>query len=152
MPARNGKANKPAKRRRGAPRTVMTQPVIDGILRAVAEGMHPEAAARIQGIDAAALRMHKSRNPDFVTALEKAEAQAESGWLSRIIAHADKQWTAAAWLLERRYRERWRKDEGPTTAIQVNTNVGPPVPEGAELRDWLERFQRIVAEDNGLDD
>jgi hypothetical protein len=57
------------------------------------------------------MRKHKQRHPDFVTALEKAEATAESAFMAKILRHTEKQWTAAAWMLERRWPDRWAKRE-----------------------------------------
>jgi len=100
---------KPAKV--GRPRTEMTDENIDAILRTVALGVWPDRAAQMHGVSADAMRMHKMRNPDFVTALEKAEAQAESGFHGKILRHTEKHWTAAAWMLERRWPDRWAKRE-----------------------------------------
>lgn len=93
------------------PRSVMTDEVIAKILRTVALGIWPDRAAQMHGITTSAMRQHKKRNPEFVTALEKAEAEAESGIHGKILRHMDKQWTACAWMLERRWPERWAKRE-----------------------------------------
>ena len=95
----------------GRPRSVITDEVIAKILRTVELGVWPDRAAQMHGVNGAALRQHKKRHPEFVTALEKAEAQAESGIHGKILRHMDKQWTACAWMLERRWPERWAKRE-----------------------------------------
>lgn len=43
----------------------------------------------------------------FLGAVEKAMATGEAKDLARIDSHADKQWQAAAWRLERRFPERY---------------------------------------------
>jgi hypothetical protein len=48
----------------------------------------------------------------YVAEIEKAEAQAEQVLLAKIQkAASDGTWTAAAWILERRWTARWRKPE-----------------------------------------
>jgi transposase len=115
------KAKPKAKRPVGRPRTEMTDENIAAILRTVALGVWPDRAAQMHGVSADAMRMHKMRHPEFVTSLEKAEAQAESGFLGKILRHTEKQWTAAAWMLERRWPDRWAKRE----LVQEQTDNEP---------------------------
>lgn len=107
----------------GRPRSEMTDERIEAILRTVRLGLHPDRAAMAHGVSPATLRQHKRRNPDFVTALKEAEASAEQGFLGRILKHTDKQWTAAAWMLERRWPERWAKREAPITSNEARDMV-----------------------------
>lgn len=93
------------------PRTEMTDEKIEAILRTVRLGLHPDRAAMAHGVNPGTMRQHKRRNPEFVTAIKEAEAAAEQGFLGRILKHTEKQWTAAAWMLERRWPERWAKRE-----------------------------------------
>jgi hypothetical protein len=101
----------------------MTPEVEEKIIRTVALGMYPDRAAEAHGINKATMRAHKKRNPDFATALKEAEATAESGALSAILLHFPRQWTAAAWLLERRWPERWAKRELPPTDAETRDLV-----------------------------
>jgi len=91
--------------------TVMTEEMCAAILKTVKLGLHPERAAEAHGVDPSTMKKHKARNPDFVTRIKEAESGAERGFLGRIIGHTEKQWTAAAWILERRWPERWAKRE-----------------------------------------
>jgi len=104
------KAGKP-KPKVGRPRSAMTDEKIEAILKTVRLGLHPDRAALAHGVGPSTMRVHKTRHPEFVAAIKKAEADAEGGYLSRILKHTDKQWTAAAWILERRWPERWAKRE-----------------------------------------
>lgn len=95
----------------GRPRSEMTKENVEAILRAVRLGVWPNRAAEMNGVSAVAMRKHKERHPAFVTAIKKAEAEAESSVHGKVLRHMDKQWTACAWMLERRWPERWaRKD------------------------------------------
>lgn len=117
----------------GRPRVVMTPDKIEAILRAVRVGLHPERAAEAAGVPAAAMRMHKKRNPEFVTQIKEAMAKAEESYLGRILLHTEKQWTACAWILERRWPERWAKRE-----------VQPP-PNRDDARKLLDDIKAIKA-------
>lgn len=46
----------------------------------------------------------------FYLAIKKAKASCAKGALQAIEAHRDKEWTASAWLLERRFRKYYGKD------------------------------------------
>lgn len=95
----------------GRPRSEMTDEVCEAILRTVRLGLHAERAAQAHGVNVGTYRAHKRRHSEFASALKKAEAEAEQSYLSRILLHTEKQWTACAWLLERRWPERWAKRE-----------------------------------------
>lgn len=99
----------------------MTEEVIVAILKTVKLGLHPERAAESHSISSSTLAMHKRRNPDFVRRIKEAESGAERGFLGRIIGHTEKQWTAAAWILERRWPERWAKREPTMTESTAET-------------------------------
>jgi hypothetical protein len=98
----------PAKR--GRPR-VITPEIEEAILRTVRLGLHAERAAQAHGINKRTLQRHRKANPDFVASIKEAEAAAEATFLGRIFMHMDKHWQSIAWMLERRWPERWSKRE-----------------------------------------
>ena len=100
-----------AKKARGRPRSAMTAEAVAAIVKTVGLGVWPDRAAQIHGVNPATMRAHRARHEDFATALEKAEATAEAGFMAKILRHTEKQWTAAAWMLERRWPDRWAKRE-----------------------------------------
>ena len=147
-----------AKRAVGRPRSVMTPEVVETILRHVELGIWPERAARMAGIDGAAMRKHKERNPQFVTDLEKAEAKAEASLHGRMIRAMDDNWTAVAWMLERRFPQRYAKQD-PKVVVHNEAHaqagvaqLGPPVPDSAEFARQLiqatQIAQRVLAVEN----
>jgi hypothetical protein len=89
----------------------MTDTGIEAILRGIRLGLHPERAAQAAGVSVAAFKAWKRRHPEFVSSIKEAEATAEQGFLARLLRHTEKQWTACAWMLERRWPERWSKRE-----------------------------------------
>lgn len=100
----------------GRPR-VITDEVQEAILRTIRLGLHPDRAAMAHGISSATMRSFKRRHPEFAKLMKEAEAAAEENYLSRLMLHTDKQWTACAWILERRFPERWAKRD----QIEVST-------------------------------
>ena len=125
----------------GRPRgsvTVMTKEMEDAIIKTVKLGLHPERAAEAHGVTASTMRNHKARNPTFATRIKEAESGAERGFLGLIIGHTEIQWTAAAWILERRWPERWAKREPTMTEATAETIT-------AQMRD----ANRRIAEAGG---
>lgn len=100
----------------GRPKAI-TPEIEEAILRTIRLGLHAERAAQAHGVSPRTLRRHRKANPGFVLSIKEAEAAAESGMLGRIFMHMDKHWQSIAWMLERRWPERWAKKE----QIQVST-------------------------------
>lgn len=86
------------------------------ICKAVRLGIWPDRAAEMHGIRAGTMRKERKRDPEFATALKEAEAHAESAIYGKILRHMDGQWTACAWMLERRWPERWARRDPVTEA------------------------------------
>lgn len=57
---------------------------------------------------------------DFYDALQLAEATAEGTLVLQMRKHAAKEWRATAWMLERRFPDRWRERK------QVDTTLSAP--------------------------
>lgn len=115
----------------GRPR-VITDQVQEAILRTIRLGLHPDRAAMAHGISASTMRGFRRRHPEFSRLIKEAEAAAEEGFLSRLLMHTEKQWTACAWILERRWPERWAKRD----QIEVSTKG-----EAAQLLENLEAMK-----------
>jgi hypothetical protein len=66
-------------------------------------------AFRNVGIASSTFYTHFKTDKSFRRAVKRAESKPERRWLSLIekAAHDPKQWTAAAWLLERRWPEKY---------------------------------------------
>ena len=95
----------------GRPRTVMTDEAKAKIVKAVRLGLWPDRAAEMHGIKPGTMRKERKLDEEFSTALKEAEAQAEASVHGKMLRHMDKQWTACAWMLERRWPQRWAKRE-----------------------------------------
>jgi len=127
----------------------MTPDQIDAILRAVRLGLHPDRAAQASGVTPSTLRAHRKRHPEFATAIKEAESTAEQGFLARILKHTEKQWTAAAWMLERRWPERWAKrepDRVEAAKVKASAMPGPTPPAPADLAADMQKLAKLSAE------
>lgn len=135
---------KPAASKRpvGRPLTTMTKENIEAVLRAVRMGLHPDRAAEAAGISAGTMRKHKLRNQEFATALKEAAAEAEKSYLGRIIQHSETQWTAAAWILERRWAERWRKKDSDDIRRKLRSE---PVKDQKDMHELLMQMVSAAA-------
>lgn len=92
-----------------------TEEVRAKILQALRDGCNREGAARSAGITGRTLRrwMADKEDPECVALREaviEAEGASVAGLVQTIKKASEKQWQAAAWLLERRYPDTWGSD------------------------------------------
>ena len=124
----------------------MTDEKIAEILRLVKLGFWPDRAATAAGVDAATMRSHRKRHPEFATSLEEAEAVAESLMHSRVLKHSEKNWQAAQWLMKSRWPSRWNRESDAVERIADAMESGPTAPDaGAPLADYLGKLASIAA-------
>lgn len=100
-------------------RSKLTPEVQEKICEYVRQGLTYEIAARAAGISESTFYRWRERGEkarggkfrEFWEALKRAEAEAEQRLVERILSASSDTWQAAAWILERRYPDRWgRKD------------------------------------------
>ena len=109
--------------------TKLTPDVEAAVAEAVELGATWEKAADAAGVGASTLREWRQRGEAdeapfaaFLAALKRAEGEGVARALRTIRQAAESgQWTAAAWLLERRYPA----DYGRRTEVAVSTTVKP---------------------------
>lgn len=101
---------------RGGTRQVTRQ---EAVLELVRQGVTHKQAALQAGISESTFYLWRKKGREarsgqyreFVDALEVAEAKAEAGLTLQMRVHATKDWRAAAFMLERRFPDRWKKRE-----------------------------------------
>ena len=89
------------------------------ILQAILAGNYAETAARYAGVTSATFYNWMNRGRDaksglymeFFDAVENAKAQAETRDVALIERAANETWQAAAWMLERKFPDRWGRRE-----------------------------------------
>lgn len=116
--------------------TKLTPQVRAAICQRIAAGNHKNVAAVSCGVDPATfyewIARGEGRDPDraqtplyadFAEAVKKAEADAEVRNVALIEQAAGKEWTAAAWWLERKFPERWAKKQEAPAIYQDNRSI-----------------------------
>jgi hypothetical protein len=97
----------------------LTPEVQDKIVKALRAGNYRTTAAKVAGIHDATFynwikwgeAQKKGRYFEFFEAVKKAEAEGEAALIATINVASKDTWQAAAWILERKYPDRWgRKD------------------------------------------
>lgn len=81
------------------------------ICQSVASGCSREAAAALAGISPSTLQEWRNQLPEFSEGLQKADAQFERSAVREIrkAGRKPRNWAANAWMLERRYPQKWGK-------------------------------------------
>lgn len=102
--------------------TKKTPERIAAILKALRAGNTRAASARFAEIHRDTLHDWMQTDPSFSDAVEKAEADAEVRFVTRIATAAEETWQAAAWWLERRRPDDYRQQQ--TQHIQGSLQVG----------------------------
>lgn len=116
------------------------------ILDALRAGNTRKAACAYAGIDLHTLARWSAAHATFATAIEKAEADAETRMVAQIAkAASGGTWTAAAWWLERRRSEEYGRRDKVDTNIELTGKDGGPIQsEDVTLNDH-DRATRILA-------
>jgi hypothetical protein len=108
------------------------------ILMAVRAGNYPEVAARLAGISAATYyRWCKDPRPPYVAfraALDKADAECEAMVIGNLARLSRMSKRAAAFLLERRWPNKWAKSRRLPAEAPAVTPTAPPPPQHVEAR------------------
>lgn len=127
--------------RRGA-RPKLTKKLAEKLCDLLRAGVYFGVAAEAVGIDritcyrwrrAGKEAIEKERNGSeldkreityatFATMCNQAVAEAEASNVQRIDEAADRDWKAAAWLLERRHGKRWKAEKEPVKPQSRDTN------------------------------
>jgi hypothetical protein len=125
----------------------LTPDLCDRICTGVAKGLFPKEAAKLAGVHAKTfeswLKKGAQRIEPFATlvaAIEQSEAALEAHLTAAFLAGSGESWQAARDLLERRFPDRWSRDEEERRAqfglaFSININLGPTIEEGAWERE-----------------
>jgi hypothetical protein len=98
--------------------TKKTDAVKSAFLAGVRLGAPIRTAARAAGVSDDSIARWRETDPSFADAIKKAEADAVLKAVGLIRAASAKNWTAAAWFLERRHPEDWAKRD-PDVVSQI---------------------------------
>jgi transposase len=95
------------KKHAGGRPLLMTPAVQERICRNIGLGMTREAAALEAGVSAPVFYAFQAKNQEFQDSVKRADAECQRACFVSIqrASIQDRQWTAAAWILERRWPE-----------------------------------------------
>lgn len=105
------KTTKPTRTRQGKFTTILAHQVCD----LIAKGVPFDAAASGSGIHVSTIHRWRKEREDFAEMIEQAIGVSEARLITEISTCED--WRAKAWILERRFPDRWSKRD------QVDLNV-----------------------------
>ena len=120
----------PTERARTGRPTKLTPETQARIVDAIRDGMTYETACALSSITYSTFRnwIIAGENTgdgiyyEFLQSVKKANAEAEAELVQRIKSAGQREWQANAWILERRYPDRWgRRDR--TEAVTTNFNI-----------------------------
>lgn len=106
----------------GQPRVFLDKTKEEHFFNALRLGLSRCTACKIIGIHPSTVKNEADRNPEFLERLKEAEGGCEQA-LAAMIYQAAKggQWTAAAWMLERKWRKRWGRQ--PNEQVIVHNTM-----------------------------
>lgn len=91
--------------------TKLTPEMAEKVCGLLARGLPLDSVADRCGIAESTLREWRNgEEHEFSAALKAAEAKAEDRWLG-VVEEGEQGWQSRAWLLERRFRDRWGRHE-----------------------------------------
>lgn len=133
--------------------TRLTPELITLICEHLRAGMYAAQAARAAGVAESTYYYWLERGrkeeegpyAEFVTVVERAEAEAESFYLTIIRAATGNSWQAAAWWLERRFPSRWGRRFPQVEAEQKPGQTGDFNP-STWMSDFLTRARERIKE------
>jgi predicted DNA-binding protein (UPF0251 family) len=106
--------------------TVLTPQVIELLCRIISEGHTHKTAYSAMAVSRDTFYRRLARDVNFRDKVARAETEAKKSLVSTVKRHSKDDWRAAAWILERTYRDEYGKawaDEHPGARIEVNINA-----------------------------
>jgi len=166
------------KKKRGGPREMIDETLIEVLVKAIKAGAHTEIAAAFAGIDVRTLQRWLKRGRAEITRVTETprakyrKSEAKYVKLCRKIDHAlavcevgdvlimskasqDGDWRAAAWCLEHRFKERWGTKR--ETETKMSGPGSDPIKLAAQFDDMTpeelrEKRHELIKESEWLDE
>lgn len=138
----------------------LTQAVKTTVIDALESGLGPSQAAQLAGISSGTLsewvRRGEGRDDrpaslefaKFAKDVTRAIAASESALISRIHAATEKDWRAAAWLLERRWPDRWANTHRIEMRLQEELDAILDKLQASLDSELYERVLEILSDDD----
>lgn len=85
--------------------------VVPVILNYIRDGNTIKDACALAGVSRQVFVMWRKENPSLVSLMKKAELEAKNWHIRNIKTHANVDWKASAWYLERKHKGEWGKEQ-----------------------------------------
>ncbi len=121
----------PKEKHLGGRPTKLTPKLLARLVNLLRAGNYRETAASAVGIDRHTIREWEKRGQraspgdpkervyrEFAETVERSESEGECRHVTLIATAAQRQWTASAWLLERKHPEKWGRREAHQVTIE----------------------------------
>jgi hypothetical protein len=127
--ARGRRPQPPEERSLGRP-TKYSEGITGRICKFIGEGCSRETAAALVGVNVETLYAWARQFPEFSDQIKKADAKFEETCIRAIrkAGRDTESWTASAWLLERKFPDRWGKVDRHLIRMQ-RLESAEPLPE-----------------------
>jgi hypothetical protein len=114
------KLQQAAPRNRGGRPSKKTDQTVAALMKAIATGAPYVICCRAVGVHLDTFMDWKNRDPEFAAKVEKVAAKAALRLLGKIEKQATNNFSACAWILERRFPELFSRPEVQLNLIQQN--------------------------------
>jgi hypothetical protein len=121
-------------------KTLYTPERVEALIKALEAGLPHSQACDIVGLGHRTFYAWKASKPEFASEVARAEAKVVVDLLGIINRASEQHWQAAAWILERRWPERWGR-----RVIQHDNSAAPMKIEVV----WQDA---VLAASEGMDD
>lgn len=149
--------NDAAPKRGGGRPTKLTPELQELLCRIISEGNYLETACAIAGIRRQTVRnwmrtgarQKRGAKREFLDAIKKAFATAEAKNVRIIATAASEQWTAAAWMLERKYPKRWGRNDKVRNEVTGKNGGAVETKQTIEMVEFERALNKIYGDDAG---
>lgn len=108
---------------------------------ALSRGLTFEQACIYVSVSPIEIRKYAESHPDFFTLINESEMRFSMYLIDKIMRHAGENWKAAAWLLERKYPEKW----GETKSVDVKQRAA--IEKTTQIRDQSQMTGAVMTID-----
>lgn len=106
----------------GAGRAYDRELVVPIILNYIRDGNTIKDACALAGISRHTFKLWRKENPNLTNLMKKAELEAKNWHIRNIKTHANVDWKASAWYLERKHKGEWGKEQ-PEVKVRQSVEV-----------------------------
>lgn len=122
---------------KGRRKNKLSDEMAEEICRLLEEGNFISTVCELVGISRDSFYRWYKKNSEFKEKVDAASAEAERRALSNLFAKSSEDWRAAAWFLERRFKDRWKGG----SMIEVVSKADARIPSFKDLSRIYEKWE-----------